>query len=174
MAWDTKARVDKALMLFRQGYIDLILCTGGIFQKGQRLPASRLMAEYLREQGVPKEALLTEEQSVDTAENIKFSLSVLKKNGLLKNIRTTEDLRFVLISERLHLRRIEITMQAYLKKIRFESVIPLIMEPVWYSLSDSTLHTEEAAYHLTATDTLGESKLFEDTRQQRKREAERK
>jgi len=173
MAWDTRARLDKALMLYRGGFIDAVLCTGGIFQKGQVRPVSSLMAECLLEKGVPKGAVLTEEKSVDTAENIRFGLAVLKKKGLL-DVRTTEDVRLVLISESLHLRRVEITARAYLKELGLGDLVPLIMEPVHYSVSEATFHYEEAAFHMTATDPLGKGEIFEATRRERRLAAKKR
>lgn len=156
MAWDTKARVDKAFMLYQMGIIDAILCTGGIFQKGQKRPISVVMAEYLRLKGVPEEAIVTEEQSVDTIENVSFGLALLKKKGFFRDIKTTEDVRLVLISERLHLRRIELSMHAFLEKLNLDHLVPLLMEPVWYSVSALTTHSEEAAFQLALIDPLGE------------------
>lgn len=171
MAWDTRARVDKALMLYKLGFVDAILCTGGVFQKGQKRSASVVMAEYLEQQGVPKEALFTEEKSLDTCENVKFSLEALEKRGVLSDITSTEDLRLVLISETHHLRRIEITMHAYLEHLGLDELIPLIFEPVLYSISDQTYHTEEAVLHLTALDPYGKGRIFEETRSERKKAA---
>ena len=167
MAWDTKARVDKALMLYKLRLIDRILCTGGIFQKGQTKAASVVMAEYLTEQGIPKEALLTEETSLDTIENIKFGLALLKKTGYFDKITSTEDVRLVLISETHHLRRIEITTHAYLDKLGLDELVPLLFEPVLYSISEQTFHTEEAALHLTELDPHGEGPIFKETRKAR-------
>lgn len=174
LAWDTKARVDKALMLYKLGFIDAILCTGGIFQKGQTRAASVVMAEYLEQKGVPTDVLFTEEKSFDTCENSKFSLDVLKKKGFLEGITSTEDLRVVLISETHHLRRIEITTQAYLKQLGLDELVPLIFEPVFYSISNTTYHTEEAGLHLTALDPTGEGKIFEDIRTERRSAAKTK
>lgn len=167
MAWDTKARVDRALMLYKLGMIDTILCTGGIFQKGQTKAASVVMAEYLAEQGVPKEALLAETTSLDTIENIKFGLALLKKEGYFADITSTEDVRLVLISETHHLRRIEITTHAYLEKLGLNDLVPLLFEPVLYSISEQTFHTEEATLHLTELDPYGEGPLFRETREAR-------
>ncbi len=169
MAWDTKARVDKALMLYKLGFIDAILCTGGIFQKGQSRAASVIMAEYLKQKGVPTEVLFTEETSLDTCENIKFCLEILEKKGFLSDITSTEDLRLVLISETHHLRRIEITTHAYLEQFGLDELVPLIFEPVLYSISDQTFHTEEAVLHLTALDPRGEGSFFGDTRSKRRK-----
>ncbi len=166
MAWDTKARVDKALMLYKLGFIDQILCTGGIFQKGQKQPISAVMMEYLEEQGVPKVALLTETQSLDTIENIKFALALLKKRGLFEGITSTEDLRIVVISERLHVRRIEVSLRAQLEQLGLHELIPIILEPVTYSISDLTLHTEEALLHETILDPLGTGELFQSRRRE--------
>ena len=168
MAWDTKARTDKAFMLYKLGYIDAILCTGGIFQKGQKIPIANLMKEYLIERGVPKNDILTETKSVETVENIKFAFSILKQRDFFKNLKNTEQLRLVFISEPHHLRRIEIIARAYLAKYKINSAVPLLFEPVSYYISDKTKHEEYEILRKTKLDPLGEGEIFEKVRKERR------
>ena len=168
MAWDTRARTDKALILYRQGFINKILCTGGIFQKGQQIPIANLMKNFLIEKGVPQNEIFTETKSVETVENIKFSFSLLKQRNFFKNLKNTEQLRLVLISEPNHLRRIKIIAHAYLAKYRIDAVVPLLVEPVQYHIPEKTKHKESAMFHYTAIDPLGEGKIFEKIRHERR------
>ena len=169
MAWDTRARTDKAFILYKLGYINKILCTGGIFQKEQQIPIAELMKDYLIEKGVPKKDILTETKSVETVENIKFSFSLLKQRNFFKNLKNTEQLRLVLISEPNHLRRIEIIAHAYLEKYTVNDLAPLLIEQVQYHISEKTKHEEDAMLHHTALDPLGEGEIFEKIRQERRR-----
>jgi uncharacterized SAM-binding protein YcdF (DUF218 family) len=168
MAWDTQARTDKALMLYKLGYIDAILCTGGVFQKGQRMPIANVMEKYLMERSIPKSDILTETESVETTENVIFSFSVLKQRNILKNLKDPEQLRLVFISEPHHLRRIEITAHAYLTKHKI-AFVPLLFEPVQYHISEKTKHEEGAMLHHTALDPLGQGEIFEKIRKERRR-----
>lgn len=167
MAWDTRARVDKAFMLYKLGYIDAILCTGGIFQKGQEVPIANLMKEYLIGRGIPKNDVLTETKSAETVENIKFTFSILKQRSFFKNLKNTEQLRLVLISEPNHLRRIEIIAHAYLAKYKIDAFVPLLIEPVQYRISEKTKHEEDVMLRHTALDPLGKGEVFEKIRKER-------
>jgi len=167
MAWDTRARTDKALMLYKLGYIDAILCTGGVFQKGQRIPIADLMKKYLTERSVPESDILTETKSVETTENVLFSFSVLKQKHILKSLNNSEQLRLVFISEPHHLRRIEIIASACLAKHDI-AFVPLLFEPVRYHISEKTKHEEGAMLNHTALDPLGEGKIFEKIRHDRR------
>ncbi len=168
IAWDTRARADKALILYRQSFINKIICTGGIFQKGQQISIANLMKDYLIAKGVPRNDILSETKSVETVENIKFSFSLLKQQNFFKNLKNTEQLRLVLISEPNHLRRIEIIAHAYLAKYKLDTLVPLLLEPVQYHISEKTKHEEKAMLHHTALDPLGEGEVFEKIRHERR------
>ena len=168
MAWDTRARVDKVFILYKLGYINKIFCTGGIFQEKQKTPIANLMKEYLIGKGVPKNVILIETKSVETAENIKFSFSMLNRQNYFKNLKNTEQLRLVLISEPNHLLRIEVIASSYLKKYKVNFVVPLLFEPVHYHLSEKTKHEEQAMLQHTILDPYGESKIFKIIRKERR------
>jgi uncharacterized SAM-binding protein YcdF (DUF218 family) len=168
LAWDTRARTDKALILYKLGYINKILCTGGVFQNGQQFPIAELMKDYLIVKGVPKGDILIETKSVETVENIKFSFSLLKKRNFFKNLRNAEQLRLVLISEPNHLRRIEIVAHAYLGKHKIDTFVPLLLEPVQYNISEKTRREEDEMLCYTALDPFGEGEIFEKIRRERR------
>jgi hypothetical protein len=170
IAWDTRARTDKAFMLYKAGYIHKIVCTGGICAKEQKIPLANLMQDYLLKLGVPKQDILIEDQSLDTTENVKFSFLLLKKKNFFKNLKNTETLRLVMISEPHHLQRIEITSLAYLKKHKVHNLVPVLLETVQYHLSEKTMHEEEAMLHHTILDPLGRGEIFEKIRDQRRQQ----
>lgn len=172
LAWDTLLRLDKVILLFKMGFIEKIICTGGIFQENQKIPASKLMKNYLIKHNVPSSKINTEEKSVDTIENIKFTLEILKNQGLLNNITSKEQLRLVLISENEHLKRILISFTAFLKKEKLSHLIPLILEPVYCFIDEKKSYTEKKILSAIKKDPFGQSKEFQKIRQQRKKFAQ--
>ena len=81
---DTLPRLQKGLILWKQGGYDTILVTGGVFNAPsvQIIPAAVLMKKWLIAHGVPAANILCENESLDTYENIANGLAVLKRNGL--------------------------------------------------------------------------------------------
>ena len=75
---DPSDRILLAFRLFRAGRAPFVLCSGG----GENLPESPMMGRLLQEWGVPAEAILLEDQSLNTRENALFSYSVLKPRGI--------------------------------------------------------------------------------------------
>ncbi len=167
IAPDTRARVDKAYSLYQNGYITKILCTGGIFKEGQNISVAVLMRDYLISLGVPKSDILVEPKSLDTVENIKLSFALLKRLKYFKNPKTA-GLCLVLISERLHLRRIDILAKAYLRKYKLENIIQVILKPVTYKLSKQSKFNEKMGLKYTILDLLGQSEIFAKIRRERR------
>jgi hypothetical protein len=81
---DTLVRLTRGLELWREGKFDRILVVGGRFNAPtvQTIAASELMIPWLTKRGVPREAIVFENQSRDTYENVSFGLKALKKAGL--------------------------------------------------------------------------------------------
>ncbi|MCE9643251.1 MAG: YdcF family protein [Candidatus Andersenbacteria bacterium] len=72
--------------LFLQGYAPLIIFAGnegrltqGVFDK----PEAEMFADEALNMGVPKEAILIENKSTNTGENIRFTKTLLQEKGLL-------------------------------------------------------------------------------------------
>ncbi|MDD5217882.1 MAG: YdcF family protein [Candidatus Omnitrophica bacterium] len=76
---DTLIRLRQGLKLWRMAAYDTILVTGGIFHPHwiQTRPAAHIMRDWLINQGVPEDYILTEDKSVDTFENVNNSVGVL-------------------------------------------------------------------------------------------------
>lgn len=78
-------RLDRALKLYRRaaakGASPLVVASGG---QGPDEPASEaeVMANYLRERGIPDEALLEERESTSTWENLRLSSALLAERGV--------------------------------------------------------------------------------------------
>jgi uncharacterized SAM-binding protein YcdF (DUF218 family) len=75
---DPSDRILHALRLYRAGKAPIVLCSGG----GEQTPESPAMGRLLQEWGVPAEAILREEQSLNTRENALFSYSLLSARGM--------------------------------------------------------------------------------------------
>lgn len=78
----------KAAQLYKDGYVRLILASGGIIRKiytenrdvVQALEAD-IIGSIIKKEGVPVNSILYEKQSKNTGENLDFSLNILKKNN---------------------------------------------------------------------------------------------
>ena len=90
---DLKARVNKALELFRKGKVAKIIMSGryDLFQKGRRTEAEK-MKQYAIIKGLAKGVILKEEESRDTVGNAVFTLKhILKPKKWKKVIVVTSD-----------------------------------------------------------------------------------
>lgn len=72
-------RTRHALDLWRAGRVDRIICCGGV---GRHPPSeAEVMARILREGGVPEDAILCEDRSVNTWENIAHARAICPDLG---------------------------------------------------------------------------------------------
>jgi uncharacterized SAM-binding protein YcdF (DUF218 family) len=90
-------RLDHAKALYDAGLADTIVLTGGR-QEGDRFTEATSGYNYLREQGLPDEALLKEVQGHSTWESLAASARFLKRAGKTK---------VVLVSDGYHAYRVE-------------------------------------------------------------------
>ena len=103
-------RLNKAIELYNNKRAPYILFTGG---KGnnETLPEAKIMKEKALSFGVPEEAILTEEESNNTTENILCSMLVLERKFLLQNIK-----RLIIVSSPFHIQRLSLTLSRYMPK----------------------------------------------------------
>lgn len=92
-----KARILKGKELYEQGYGEYIIVSGGK-ASGEKISEAEVMKNILLENGVPKDKILIEDKSTNTAENILFSKVIINE----KNIRNV-----VIVSNKSHLTRIK-------------------------------------------------------------------
>lgn len=69
-------RLDHALTLYQQGHVQRVVVTGGR-QPGDRYTEGRVGATYLNAHGVPGRALIAEERSRTTVQNLENARAVL-------------------------------------------------------------------------------------------------
>ncbi|MBB6097352.1 uncharacterized SAM-binding protein YcdF (DUF218 family) [Deinobacterium chartae] len=100
-AWDARpspvleGRLRGALELYRAGRAPRIILTGG-FGRGARFSEAEVSRRFLERHGVPKRALLLEESSRTTLENLLNAAQISREHGLR---------RVWIVSDPLHLRR---------------------------------------------------------------------
>lgn len=148
-ATDTLARAKAAAEYMEsvgRNKVSCICCTGGYFVSGQKHPASAVLLGCMRQNMRQPELMdsipvVLEQRSVDTFQNIEFSLQDLgsKLDGKFD---PKKGLGLTIVSHPTHLRRIKLTLAAH--GILPESVHEL---PVYYHLSP-VQHLMELAFYL--------------------------
>ena len=90
-----RERLNHAVTLYHEGYADTILLTGG-YSPGNKNSDAYIAGQYLQSLGIPTEAILLEEQSTITQENLEFAKEIMEKEKLSTCI---------LVSDPLHMKR---------------------------------------------------------------------
>ena len=90
-----RERLNHAVTLYQEGYADIILLTGGYSPGNDRSDAA-IAGLYLQSLGIPEDAILLEEKSTITQENLKFAKEIMD----LQNLSTA-----ILVSDPLHMKR---------------------------------------------------------------------
>ena len=81
-------RLEKALALYRQGYAPYLVASGGQ-GADEGISEAAAMRNYLTARGVPAAAILLEDKSTSTYENLRNSASLLRSKGLQQVIVVT-------------------------------------------------------------------------------------
>ncbi len=90
-----RLRLDEAAKLFRQGYAPVIIVSGAQ-GNDEAMPEAAAMRDYLVAQGIPAEAIITEEASFNTYQNLANSRAIMQARDLKKAI---------IVSSASHIRR---------------------------------------------------------------------
>ena len=90
-----RERLNHAITLYREGYADTILLTGG-YSPGNAQSDAAIAGLWLESQGIPAEAILLEERSTITQENLQYAKEIMEKEKLSTCI---------LVSDPLHMKR---------------------------------------------------------------------
>ena len=90
-----RERLHHAVTLYQEGYDDTILLTGG-YSPGNDRSDAYIAGQYLQSLGVSAEAILLEERSTITQENLEFAKEIMEN----KNLSTA-----ILVSDPLHMKR---------------------------------------------------------------------
>ena len=73
-------RSERAAALWHAGYAPIIICSGGYARWATRSEADGC-AEVLRENGVPDDAIILEEQARSTEENAAYTHQIMRERG---------------------------------------------------------------------------------------------
>ena len=90
-----RERLHHAVTLYEGGYADIILLTGG-YSPGNEHSDAWIAGQYLPELGIPEDAILLEERSTITQENLQFAKEIMESEGFSTCI---------LVSDPLHMKR---------------------------------------------------------------------
>lgn len=88
-------RINHAIDLYNNGYVKVIIMTGGVGEGNIRSEAD-IAREYAEEQGIPAGSILKEEASRITAENLKNAKQVMSEHNLSTAL---------IVSDPLHMKR---------------------------------------------------------------------
>ncbi len=88
-------RLDHGISLYNDGYVDRLIVTGGIGE-GNEISDAEAAKRYVVAEGVPENAVLTEDTSVITQENLENSKLIMDDNGFETAI---------IVSDPLHMKR---------------------------------------------------------------------
>ncbi|NIP30021.1 MAG: hypothetical protein GTO02_07390 [Candidatus Dadabacteria bacterium] len=78
-----KSRLDHAHEIYKQGFAEYIILTGGI-AKGERISESKVGLMYLNRKGVPKSRIFIEEVGLTTSESLEKASNIIKQNNFNK------------------------------------------------------------------------------------------
>ena len=90
-----RERINHGITLYNEGYVDRIIVTGGA-PEGSEVSEAEVAKLYLLEQGIPETAVLTENTSTITQENLENSRVIMDEN----NYETA-----IIVSDPLHMKR---------------------------------------------------------------------
>ena len=93
-----RARLDRALEVYRDGMAPLVVVTGGR-QPGDQFTEAEASRDYLVERGVPTEAILLENEGRDSWQSMQGIAAILEARGLS---------RVLLVSDGFHLFRVKL------------------------------------------------------------------
>ncbi|KUP23586.1 YdcF family protein [Paenibacillus sp. DMB5] len=77
-----KERLDYGLQLYEEGKFSRFIVSGGLDHPDYRYTEGQGMRNYLVEHGVPDQAILMENESTSTYENLKFSQEIMQREGM--------------------------------------------------------------------------------------------
>ena len=98
-----RERINHGIWLYKNGYVDYVLFTGGVGDGNTRSDAL-VAKDYALSQGLPAEAILMEETSTITEENLENARKIMEEKGLSTAL---------LVSDPLHMKRAMLMAEDY-------------------------------------------------------------
>jgi len=90
LPWAAQERVKRGIELYKEGYADSIIVTGGIV-KGQNYTESSFMREYAEFLGASPEDIIEERMSKSTYDNAVYSLQIMDESNWQTALLVTSD-----------------------------------------------------------------------------------
>ena len=90
-----RERINHGIWLYENRYVDYLILTGGI-GKGNEISDAGVAKQYAIDMGVPDQAILIEEKSTITEENLKYAKTIMDDHSLDTAI---------IVSDPLHMKR---------------------------------------------------------------------
>ena len=98
-----RERINHGIWLYENGYVDYLILTGGVGD-GKKISDAFLAKQYVISLSVPEEAVLMEEKSRITEENLEYAKAVMEEHSLDTAI---------IVSDPLHMKRAMLMAQDY-------------------------------------------------------------
>ncbi|HMP67580.1 MAG TPA: YdcF family protein [Candidatus Paceibacterota bacterium] len=105
-----KESIEKTAELYKGGFVPKVIVSGGI-NKTTGIVEGDFMAIELEKLGIPKKDILIENKSMNTLENVLFSIEVIDKKIGLENIGT-----ITAVVKNFHARRALMTLRKQISK----------------------------------------------------------
>lgn len=115
-----RERIEHAITLYNEGYVDAIIMTGGVGEGNIRSEAD-IAREYAERRGVPADAIYLEETSHVTRDNLRNAKQIMEEQGMETAL---------VVSDPLHMKR-AITMARDLGMTAYSSPTPTTMYRTW-------------------------------------------
>ena len=90
-----RERINHGIWLYENGYVDYLILTGGVGEGNEKSDAF-VAKQYAVENGVPEQAILIEERSTITEENLEYAKSIMDAHSMNTAI---------IVSDPLHMKR---------------------------------------------------------------------
>jgi len=90
-----RERINHGIWLYENGYVDYLILTGGVGEGNEKSDAY-VAKQYAIEKGVPEQAILIEEQSTITEENLEYAKTIMDAHSMNTAI---------IVSDPLHMKR---------------------------------------------------------------------
>lgn len=98
-----KERLNHGIWLYENGYADYLILTGGKAE-GNSISDSEAAKQYVISKSVPKQAILIEEKSTITEENLEYAKILMDENSLSTAL---------IVSDPLHMKRAMLIAEDY-------------------------------------------------------------
>ena len=98
-----RERINHGVWLYENGYVDYLILTGGVGEGNEKSDAY-VAKQYAIEKGIPDQAILIEEQSTITEENLENAKVIMQEHSLDTAI---------IVSDPLHMRRAMLMVEDY-------------------------------------------------------------